>query len=208
MTLGHLQDTPDNPAAPRLLKSQARWALRSALPHGDVERILAAADVMYVPPPDFARTAPGRLNLQMAAYALAVRDALVANGFAPEEARALIRDSLHRIMRRMYRPVDRLARLRHRSNASARVRCREHVSRVFFFRSPDWEFTDVDCSSAFGFDVHRCVLAAYMRQRDASFCEGVLCAQDFLLATDRGETLKRKGTIVGGADRCDFRFSS
>lgn len=195
--------------APRWLRSQAKWALRAEFTPRAAAAILDLADERYKPPPPLARTRSGRLNLQTAAYLLALRDALLAAGFRSREVDGLVADGFYRVMRRAHRPIELTARLVHPRDAAARGRWREHLSRRLLFRRPDWEMVDAAEGDGYAFEVRRCVLAEYMRGRgEQAFCQNVLCAQDFLMAQARGEVLVRARTIAGGDPVCDFRFAA
>lgn len=194
--------------APGLMRWQAGWALRRELGRRTTAVVLDSADERYVPPPPLARTSSGHLNLQMAAYLLALRDSLLAVGYGPAVANDLLAQSLYRVMRRFYRPMDALAVAVHPRNKLARARWRQRVSRRFFFTPPDWLMAEVPDAGAYGFDVRRCLLAEYMESRgEQQFCQDVFCRQDLLMAQGRGERLSRMRTIAAGDDRCDFRFS-
>ena len=193
---------------PRFYRWQAGWALKAALGRPAAAAILDAAEQRYISPPPVARTAGGRLNLKLAAYLLALRDALVESGFPSEDVNALLATALFRVMSRFYRLSDAVAVVLHPRNRTARGRWRQRLSRRLYFRPPDWVMADVRGAGYYAFDVRRCLLADYMRERGESrFCRDVICPQDQLLARRRGETLIRTETIAGGSTRCDFRFS-
>lgn len=192
---------------PGFFRVQARWALEGAFTAPATSAILDTAERRYVAPPPVARTAGGRLNLRLAAYLLALRDALLESGVAAEDANGLLADALFRVMHRFYRLTDAIAMIRHPVDRAARGRWRQGLSRRLYFRPPDWVMADVRGSRFYAFDVKRCLLADYMRERgESEFCRQVVCAQDLLLAQDRGETLVRTETIAAGSPRCDFRF--
>lgn len=192
---------------PRLLAGVVRRALTPALDRAAAARVVRSANARYAPPPALARTRAGRFNLQTAAYLLAVRDALIDAGIPAGQAEDLLADSMYRVMRRLHRPIDAVAAVRHPRDPLARVRRREKIDEALFFRRPDWVMTDVDTPSGYAFDVHRCLYADYLRGRgEQEFCQRVLCAQDHRMAEGRGEVLVRTGTLASGADRCDFHY--
>lgn len=191
------------------MRWQAGSALRRELGPGATAVVLDSADERYVAPPPLAQTPPGHLNLQMAAYLLALRDALLMLGYPPAAANDLLARGLYRVMTRFYRPMDALAVAVHPRNRLARARWRQRLSRRFIFTPPDWLMDEAPDAGAYGFDVRRCLLAEYMERRgEQRFCQDVLCRQDMLMAEGRGERLSRTRTIAAGDDRCDFRYST
>jgi L-2-amino-thiazoline-4-carboxylic acid hydrolase-like protein len=199
--------TPQLMKPPQLFRTQARWALRKQFGRAATEAILRVADGRYESPPPIARTVGGRQNLRMAAYLLALRDALLEAGVPSRDADGLLADGLFRVMSRLYRPLELASRLLHPRDAAARSRWRERLARHVFFKPPDWVMREVSDGHAYAFSVRRCLLAEYMRGRgEELFCQDVLCSQDLLMAQARGELLLRPSTIAGGAPTCDFRF--
>lgn len=191
------------------MRWQAGWALRRDLGRRTTAVVLRSADRGYVPPPPLARTSAGRFNLEMGAYLLALRDSLVSVGYDAPAANALLAQSLYRVMRRFYRPLDALAVAFHPRSRLARARWRQRLSRLIFFRPPDWVMPEIAQTRAYGFDVRRCVMAEFMSSRgEQKFCLDVICAQDLMMANGRRELLVRDHVIVVGDDRCDFRFST
>jgi L-2-amino-thiazoline-4-carboxylic acid hydrolase-like protein len=194
-------------APPRLMRWQAGWALRRELGRRTTAVVLRSADRRYMPPPPLARTSGGRVNLEMCAYLLALRDSLVGVRYESSAANELLAQSLYRVMRRLYRPMDALAVVVHPRNRLARARWRQRLSRRIFFRPPDWLMEEVPQSCGYGFDVRRCVMAEFMLGRgEQRFCQEVMCRQDLLMAEARRELLARDHVIAAGDDRCDFRF--
>ncbi|HET9783051.1 MAG TPA: L-2-amino-thiazoline-4-carboxylic acid hydrolase [Candidatus Dormibacteraeota bacterium] len=193
---------------PRLMRWQAGWALRKRVAPRKTEAVLRSADDKYVAPPHLAQTSAGVLNLEMGAYLLALRDALVEIGVEGENVNELLAESLYRVMKRFYGPIDALAIVVHPMSRLARSRWRQALSRRFFFRPPDWQMVEVTATRGHGFDVRRCVMAEYMSGRgEQRFCQEVICKQDLLMAQARAEVLMRTLTIAAGDDRCDFRFA-
>lgn len=187
-----------------------RWlagrTLQARLGRETAAAVVQRAEGAYVRPPS-GRTATGRLNLEMGAYLLALRDGLNTSGYGETECNRLLADALFKVMRRFYRPLDALAFLLHPRNGLARTGLRQRFSRRVLFAPPDWAMEDVPNPSGYAFDVRRCLLADYMRSRgEEVFCQQVFCEQDLLMARGRGERFVRTMTIAGGGDRCDFRF--
>lgn len=195
------------PALARLMRSQARWALRRELGRQAADVVVRRADARYLDPPRLAATAPGRCNLEMAAYLLALRDSMTAVGYGRSAADRILAEALFQVMHRFYRPLDAAARLVRPISTSARLRWRQRISQRLMFRAPDWVMSEVPGPGGYGFDVRRCVTAEYMRGRGEDvFCRDVICRQDALMAEAHGETLTRPHTLAAGDACCDFRF--
>lgn len=194
-------------ARSRLISTMLRRALGRRLGRAAADRIASDADKRYLPPPLLARTGSGQFNLRMAAYLLALRDALTAAGRSAAEAQELLAEALFCTNRRLNHPLDAAVHLLHPIDWSARIALREKISRRLFFPPPDWVMEDVPDPDGFAYDVQHCVFADYLRGRgEGAFCQQVLCAQDFRMAQKLGEVLQRTGTLAGGAPRCDFRY--
>lgn len=192
---------------PLVVRLGARAALTARLGPRRADAIIRGAKRRYVPPPDLAVTASGRLNLRMAAYLLALRDAMSELGAGPSSVDGDLARDLFHVMRVVYLPVDGVARLLHPRNRRSRAAWRQRLASRMFFKAPDWDMHDVDGESGYAFDVRRCVLAEYTRSRgELAFCREVICAQDLMMARARGEELLRPQTIAGGAATCTFRF--
>jgi len=196
-------------ARPLLISTMLRRALGRRLGPAAAHRIASDADGRYLPPPPLARTRAGQFNVRLAAYLLALRDALTASGRSAVEAEELLAEALARTDRRLNRPLDAAVRLLHPTDWGARIGLREKISRRLSFPPPDWVMVDVPCADGYAYDVQRCVFADYLRERgEGAFCQQVLCAQDFRMAQAHGEVLQRTGTLAGGANRCDFRYEA
>lgn len=107
------------------MRWQAGWVLRRQVGPRITETVLRSADERFIPPPRLARTSTGALNLAMAAYLLALRDALVSVGYGASAANDLLARSLYTVMRRFYRPMDAAAVVLHPKSRLARARWRE-----------------------------------------------------------------------------------
>lgn len=101
------------------------WRLRRALGRrlgrSAADRITRDADEQYLSPPPLARTGSGAFNLRIAAYLLALRDALTADGRSVAQAEQLLAEALLRVNRRLNRPLDAVVRLVHPTDWMARV---------------------------------------------------------------------------------------
>jgi hypothetical protein len=72
---------------------------------------------------------------------------------------------------------------------------------------PGYRFIDREEPQGRALDMVHCPIAGYMREQGvADLCVGTWCSLDFPLAEMWGGHLQRRGTLAGGAGRCDFRF--
>lgn len=185
----------------------ARGALGRLLGRDGAADVVALTAERYQLPPALAGTRAGRVDLRIASYLLALRDALVHSGMPMDQAEKLLADTMYRLMRWLQQPLNLVAATVHPGSRLARTRLREQLARRAFYRRPDWVMTDVDAPGCYAFDVRRCLYADYLGGRgEGTFCERVLCDQDLRMAEGHGEVLLRTGTLAGGADRCDFRY--
>lgn len=188
----------------------ARRALGPRFGPDRTRALLASAARRYrwlAPTPREAHTRMGRFYLRMSAYLLALRNALVEQGTPEREAEAILQSGLFRVMRVAWTLPDAVMRARHPRDPIARIRERQRLSHRFAFADPDFAMSEVAADGGYGVDVERCVMAEYFAAREASaFGERVMCAQDLLMARERGERLERAGTLAGGVERCAFRF--
>lgn len=173
-------------------------------------RILADADAGY---PALAERLPaaglgaGHL-LRIGAYAVALRQALDEVGVDAHRANALISDIVFQTVMPARTALKRLGRLRHRDPMEA-ANWSSRLARRLYYRSPDWEMHDVPVAGGFGMDVTRCVVAEYFDSLGMSdLCQAAICEQDVRSATHHGLRFERSGTLAGGSDRCDFRYTA
>ena len=197
--------------APAPMRWAARQALSGRVPPATLDAVLRRADRAYleVAPADGpARSRAGAINVRMAAYLLALERSFIAEGVTQASARELLRTGLFAVMRAIWKVPDAILERVGPKDAIERTRLRQRIAQRLYFRDPDWSMREVAADHGFGIDVERCVMADYLASHGAaSLCADVLCAQDLLMASARGELLERTGTIAGGAARCDFRFS-
>jgi ubiquinone biosynthesis protein len=160
--------------------------------------------------PDLPRekTFGARFMLRAAAFDVALCRALAERGVAEEEAFGLVADASWEVFKRsdtiLARGIGFFARDPLRS-----VFWTARLSRRLLFRPPGWRMDDVPVPDGFGFDVRRCPLSDYLRPQGlGKLCQRAMCEMDMRQAEARGIRLTRTGTLAGGAERCDFRFSA
>ena len=73
-----------------------------------------------------------------------------------------------------------------------------------------YEWKDVKTAkNVVGFDCVRCPVAGYFQSKGLSkFCTKTWCSLDYPLAELWHGKLERTGSIAGGADKCDFLWTS
>ncbi|MDH4277236.1 MAG: L-2-amino-thiazoline-4-carboxylic acid hydrolase [Acidimicrobiia bacterium] len=156
-----------------------------------------------IPPAGFG----ARHLLRVGAYAVALRRALDEVEYGANEANALISDIVFASIMSARTALYRLGRLRHRDPLDGAM-WSSRVAQHLYYTKPDWEMDDVPVVNGFGMDVSRCVIAEFFESLDmADLCQRAICDQDIRSATHHGLVLERSGTLAGGAERCDFRYS-
>jgi hypothetical protein len=140
-------------------------------------------------------------------------DVLLAKGIERAYAIELIADAAWRVYRQWARVALALARLTPRSRMAlgfARVendRRPGSISLRFPFNAPGYLIEPVATEGDVAFDVVRCPVASYFRERHAAdLCTASWCNLDYALAELTHETLVRTKTLASGDDRCDFRL--
>ena len=151
-------------------------------------------------------TLGSRQNVALAALTLSFLGALETAGIERDYAIELTGDTCWRF----YRQWGGLTR------AASRVLTRDHVRQIqlsvdafltFPFGGPGYRFDDVEQVDGRSLDMRRCPVADYLGARGATdLCAGSWCNLDYALAEMWGASLDRSGTLVEGADCCDFRF--
>jgi ubiquinone biosynthesis protein len=147
-----------------------------------------------------------RMNVALAAVTIATHRALGEVGIVGPEATDLIRTIAWRIYRIWGGVPAAIARLATRDPVR-RLRVSTALFRRFPFNPPGYRMKDLPATDAVAFDVDRCPVADYFRaQGQSDLCVRTWCALDEPLAELWGGTLERRGTLAGGAARCDFRW--
>lgn len=154
------------------------------------------------------KTRLGARNLlRTGAYAIALHRALVEARMDPGAANSLISDVVFAAILPGRDAFAMLAGLRHRDRLQ-RANWASDVAQRFYFTQPDWEMSDVPVDGGFGMDITRCVVAEFFASLGMSeLCQRAICDQDARVAAHHGLDFARSGTLAGGADRCDFRYS-
>lgn len=153
-------------------------------------------------------TLGSRQNVTLAALTLSLLDALEAAGIDRDYAIELTGDICWQFYRQWGRLTKAATRLLSRDRVR-RVRLNVHAFLTFLFSRPGYQFDDVEQVDGRSLNVRRCPVADYLGSRGAAdLCAGSWCNLDYALAEIWDATLARSGTLVGGADCCDFRFRS
>ena len=152
------------------------------------------------------RVLGARIALRLACATIAAYGALVAEGLDAAEARRLTADVVQAVYEKMGRAAWIVSRAFARDPAR-RLRISTGIARRFPFGAPSYLMEDVDDPEGVAFDVRRCPIAEYFVANGLpELCVDTWCNQDYALAEMWGARLQRSGTLVGGADRCDFRW--
>jgi L-2-amino-thiazoline-4-carboxylic acid hydrolase len=151
-------------------------------------------------------TLGSRQNVLLAALTLSFLEALEADGIERGYAIELTGDVCWRFYRQWGLGTRAATRLITRDPVR-RLRLSVNAFLTFPFGRPGYEFDDVPQPDGRSLDMHRCPVADYLGSRGAAdLCAGSWCNLDYALAEMWGGTLHRTGTLVAGANCCDFRF--
>ncbi len=147
-------------------------------------------------------------NVTLAALTLSFLDALESAGIERHYAIELTADTCWRFYRQWGQVTKTATRLLTRDPVR-RLRLSVNAFLTFPFGRPGYQFDDVEQVGGRSLDMRRCPVADYLGSRGAAdLCAGSWCNLDYALAEMWGATLQRSGTLVGGADCCDFRFQT
>lgn len=154
-------------------------------------------------------TMGGSIMMHLAAMSSAFYNELTTRGKSKDEATKLFFDIAWKIYVKMGKFSWLLAGIGRR-NKYRRLLKATQLFRAFPFNSPSYIWQDVATeNNAVGFDCTKCPVAEYFIKNDLSeFCVATWCALDYPLARLWNAELKRTGSIAGGAEKCDFRWTS
>lgn len=151
-------------------------------------------------------TLGSRQNVMLAALTLSFLEALEGAGIERGYAVELTADVCWRVYRRWGQATRLGTRMITRSPVR-RLRLSVDAFLTFPFGRPGYRFDDVPEPEGRSLDMVRCPVADYLGARDAvDLCASSWCNLDYPLAEMWGARLERSGTLVKGADCCDFRF--
>jgi hypothetical protein len=151
-------------------------------------------------------TVGSRQNVMLAALTLGFLEALERDGIERGYAIELTADVCWRFYRQWGYATRAATRLIDRDPVR-RLRLSVNAFLTFPFGRPGYRFDDVTQNDGRSLDMQRCPVADYLGDRGAAdLCAGSWCNLDYALAEMWGGTLERSGTLVGGANCCDFRF--
>lgn len=147
------------------------------------------------------------LMIHLSAMSTGFYQELIARGVGEETTTQLFYDIAWKIYQKMGRYSWWLAGWGNR-NSNSRLLKATRLFRAFPFNSPAylWENLMTD-KNVVGFNCLKCPVAEYFHERGLSqFCVNTWCALDFPLAEMWEARLERKGSIAGGASKCDFHW--
>jgi ubiquinone biosynthesis protein len=186
----------ENPAAGRFTRAESDRLLEETWVH-----FAALAGTRPHQP-----TLGARQNILLAALTVAFFRALLASGVERSYAIELVGDAAWRIYARWGR-LAAVATAPFGGHPPDRLRRRVNLFLRYPFGPPGYRFIDREEPQGRALDMVHCPIAGYMREQGvADLCVGTWCSLDFPLAEMWGGHLQRRGTLAGGAGRCDFRF--
>lgn len=149
------------------------------------------------------------LILRGAALTIAFNKTLLAHGFEQASAETLVSAAAWKVYRVMGR-IPWLATRVVSRDPHRRLLLATRMFRRFPFGSPSYLWRDLDgAPDVVAFDCLRCPVAQFFSAHNqAPLCVATFCNLDFPLAKEWRAELERKGSIAGGAPRCDFRWRS
>lgn len=153
-------------------------------------------------------TVGGTIMVHLAAMSNAFYQELVATGKSKQEATKLFFDIAWKIYVKMGKLSWLLAGIGRKNKYNILLKATQ-LFRAFPFNSPSYVWSDVTTeNNVVGFDCAKCPVAEYFIKNNlAEFCAATWCALDYPLAGLWHAELKRTGSIAGGADKCDFRWT-
>lgn len=203
-------------AARRTLVGRVRDRLapdRGRFARADATSLLSAAWRRYdeassqlLPQPTVGST----MNVRLACFTFSFFEAVVAAGTERTYAIELVADatwSVYEVWSRVACAIAHVTPWKSASLAFAvRDRRRGTLSLRFPFNAPGYVIQPVASAGDTAFDVVRCPVAAYFRERGVTdLCLASWCNLDYPLSEMTHQRLVRTKTLVEGAERCDFR---
>jgi hypothetical protein len=188
-------------------------AERGRFTSDDATRLLDAAWRRYdqasttlAPQPTLGST----MNVRLACFTFSFFEELLAMSIERSYAIELVSDATWAVYRRWARLASTVALLSPSKPAAlafaVRDKRRGTLSLRFPFNAPGYVVQEVPAQQGAAFDVVRCPVAAYFRERGgADLCLASWCNLDYPLSELTHQTLVRHKTLVQGDDRCDFR---
>jgi len=156
-------------------------------------------DVLYQP------TLGGRTMVHLAAMSTAFYNELEYRGFDEKT----ITDWFYQIAWKVYVKMGKMS-WSIAGLFGKRKKLKKSISlfRKFPFNNPSYKWIDhINNEKEISFDCVKCPVAEYFGRHELSnFCSNTWCAFDFPLAELWGAKLERKGSIAGGATKCDFKW--
>ncbi|MGF7082216.1 L-2-amino-thiazoline-4-carboxylic acid hydrolase [Mucilaginibacter sp. UYCu711] len=154
-------------------------------------------------------TLGGYVTVHLAALSTAFYNELTAKGQNEEATAKIFYDIAWKVYIKMGKLSWWLAGLRNRK-VYGRLLKTTQLFRAFPFNSPSYKWQDIKTGdNVVGFDCLKCPVAEYFQSKGLSkFCTQTWCSLDYPLAQLWHAKLERTGSIAGGADKCDFRWTA
>lgn len=154
------------------------------------------------------RTVGNRMVMLLACMTASFFRTLIAAGIERDYAIELFADVAWQIYEKGGILPDLVTRVITRDPVE-RMRMRVSMFLRFPFNPPGYIFKRVPANDGIAFNMLRCPAAEYFQALGmADLCVSSWCNLDYGLAEMWGGRLERTGTLAGGADRCDFRFTA
>ncbi|MEO7212041.1 MAG: L-2-amino-thiazoline-4-carboxylic acid hydrolase [Mucilaginibacter sp.] len=154
-------------------------------------------------------TLGGYVTVHLAALSTAFYHELTTRGQNEEATAKIFYDIAWKVYIKMGKLSWWLAGWRNRNNYGRLLKTTQ-LFRAFPFNSPSYKWQDIKIAdNVVGFDCLKCPVAEYFQSKRLSkFCTQTWCSLDYPLAQLWHAKLKRTGSIAGGADKCDFRWTA
>jgi ubiquinone biosynthesis protein len=154
-------------------------------------------------------TLGGYVTVHLAALSTAFYHELTARGQNEEATAKIFYDIAWKVYIKMGKLSWWLAGWRNRK-VYGRLLKTTQLFRAFPFNSPSYKWQDIKTGdNVVGFDCLKCPVAEYFQSKGLSkFCTQTWCSLDYPLAQLWHAKLERTGSIAGGADKCDFRWTA
>jgi hypothetical protein len=174
--------------------------------HRDVVGFLNDAFEREIPDLPDEPTLGSRQNVMLAALTLSLLEVLEESGVERDYAIELTGDTCWRFYRHWGRITKTVTSFLSR-DPTRRLRMSVNAFLTYPFGRPGYRFNDVPEADGRSLNMVRCPVADYLgKHAAADLCAGSWCNLDYALAEMWGARLQRSGTLVAGADCCDFRF--
>jgi hypothetical protein len=151
------------------------------------------------------------MNVRLACFTFSFFEELLRMGTERSYAIELVSDATWAVYRRWASIASAATWLSPRKPTALSFAVRDPRSGTlglrFPFNAPGYEIREIAAERGTAFDVVRCPVATYFRERGAAdLCVASWCNLDYPLGELTHQKLVRTETLVQGAARCDFRI--